>query len=77
MLLHRLSQLLLSNIILLASLFLKRSCNQILVEKMDGLCMRFYSVAAAESRQDLLDSLTLSMRSLYPSFRSRRDSAAT
>ncbi|EYB91621.1 hypothetical protein Y032_0204g1900 [Ancylostoma ceylanicum] len=48
-----------------------------LFEKIDGLSVRFHSVAAAESRRDLLDPLTWSMLSPHPSPRSRSGSAVT
>ncbi|EYC25334.1 hypothetical protein Y032_0012g1830 [Ancylostoma ceylanicum] len=45
----------------------------VFVRKIDGLRVRFLSVAAAGSRRDLLDSLYWSMVSPHPSFRFRRD----
>ncbi|EYC42593.1 hypothetical protein Y032_0526g2955 [Ancylostoma ceylanicum] len=48
---------------------------EILVEKIDGLRVRFLSVAAAESLRDLLDPLSWGMLSPHSSFRFRRDSA--
>ncbi|EYC40595.1 hypothetical protein Y032_0605g573 [Ancylostoma ceylanicum] len=49
----------------------------VLVKKIDRMCVRFLSVAAAESRRDLYDPLTFSMLSSHLSSRSRRNFAVT
>ncbi|EYC28095.1 hypothetical protein Y032_0008g336 [Ancylostoma ceylanicum] len=41
----------------------------VLVEKIDRLCSRFHSVAAAESRRAPLDPLRRSVLSPHPSYR--------
>ncbi|EYC16945.1 hypothetical protein Y032_0032g2584 [Ancylostoma ceylanicum] len=47
-----------------------------IVEEIYGLRLRFLSVAAAESRRDLLDPLNWSMLSPHPSFRSHSGPSA-
>ncbi|EYC04567.1 hypothetical protein Y032_0087g2085 [Ancylostoma ceylanicum] len=54
-----------------------RAASHILVEKVDCLRVRFHSVAAAESRRDLVVFLTRSMLPTHALSRSRRDSSAT
>ncbi|EYC21042.1 hypothetical protein Y032_0020g198 [Ancylostoma ceylanicum] len=51
--------------------------SRVLVKKLDGLRVRFHSVAAAQSQRDLFDPLTWSTLSPQPSSRYCRDSAGT